>query len=273
MSFKSILVHAEPGPGCNTRIRLALEVADMFGASVTGLGAEAFDPVMLSGYATADGAVIEAIRERIAMDLPAAETHFRALTKGRKDVLWVTGEDYPDKMLALYARGADLIVAGRPALGESATFAARPTDLVMEAGTPVLMAADGDRPFLGERVVVGWKDTRESRRALSDALPFLMRAQSVTVVAVCGEADGHGNQRGLEDVARRLARHGVQAGVEAVPKGRSSVAKALEDAADRHGADLLVVGAYGHSRLREWALGGATEDLIVSSSKFVLFSH
>ena len=273
MTFKSILVHADPGPGCNSRIRLALDVADLFDASITGLGAEAFDPVLLSGYAAADGMVIQAIRDRIAMDLPAAEKHFRALTEGREPVGWVAGEDYPDKLLALHARSADLIVASRPARGEGPSYAARPTDLVMEAGCPVLLAADGDRRFRGENVVVAWKDSRESRRAVTDALPFLARAKSVTVVAVCGEADGHANQAGLKDVALRLTRHGIRAGVESVPKGHASVTKALEDAADRHDADLIIVGAYGHSRLREWALGGVTEDLIVSSSKFILLSH
>jgi len=273
MSFKTILVHAEPGSNCDHRIALALRVADMFDASVTGLGAEAFGPIFSSGYAASDWAVIEAVRERIAADLPAAEKHFRELTAGRSAIDWVSSEDYPDKMLALYARGADLIVASRPARGEASIFSARPADLVMEAGVPVLLAADMSASFIGERIIVGWKDSRESRRALADALPFLMRAQSVVVVAACGEANIRGDQSGLRDVARRLARHGVDAAVEVVPKGKESVAQALEDAANRHGADLIVSGAYGHSRVREWTLGGVTEDLIASCSKHLLLSH
>src|SRR5277367_4530889 len=128
MSFKTILVHAEPGSVCDRRVRLAVRVADMFDAALTGLGAEAFGPMFASGYATVDGAVIEAVRERIAADLPAAEKRFRELTTGRSAVDWIEAEEYPDKMLALHARGADLIVAGRPARGESAIFAAKPTD-------------------------------------------------------------------------------------------------------------------------------------------------
>jgi nucleotide-binding universal stress UspA family protein len=252
---------------------LAEQVADLFDASLTGLGAEAFGPMLTSDYAIVDGAVIEAIRERIAEDLPAAEKHFRELTAGRQNLDWVAGEDYPDRLLALYARGADLIVAGRPARGESGSFAAKPAELIMEAGAPVLLAADSDVRFHGERVIVGWKDTRESRRALADSLPFLTRARKVVVVSVMGEAHVGGDQAGLRDVARRLARHGVEAAVEMVPKGKASVAEALEDAANRHMADLIVTGAYGHSRLREWMLGGVTEDFIASCSKFVLFSH
>jgi nucleotide-binding universal stress UspA family protein len=95
----------------------------------------------------------------------------------------------------------------------------------------------------------------------------------VTVVAISGDTNTAVSRQGLADVVRRLSRHGVHADFEIAPKGRTSVAEALEAAADRHGADLIVIGAYGHSRLREWALGGATEDFIAASRKFVLLSH
>jgi nucleotide-binding universal stress UspA family protein len=274
MSFKTILVHAEPGAGSDRRVRLAMQVAKFFDASIIGLGAEAFDPVFASGYAGVDGVVIEAVHDRIEADLPAAEKHFRELTAGRKGSEWISAEGYPDKMLALHVRGADLIVAGRPTTRfESTTYAAKPAELVMEAGAPVLLAADSDVEFRGDHVVVGWKDTRESRRAVTDALPFLIRAQSVVIVAVCGEANTQIDRVGLQDVARRLARHGVEASVESVPKGKAMVADVLEDVASRHSADLIVSGAYGHARLQEWMMGGVTEDLVASSSKFVLLSH
>jgi len=143
----------------------------------------------------------------------------------------------------------------------------------MEAGGPVLLAADNDVRFSGERIIVAWKDSRESRRALGDSLPFLMRAQSVVVVGVSGDANTVVDQGGMKDVVRRLSRHGVAAALEVVPRGKGTVADALDAVASRHAADLIVTGAYGHSRLREWALGGVTEDLIAASSKFVLFSH
>jgi nucleotide-binding universal stress UspA family protein len=240
---------------------------------VTGLGAEACAPIAASGYGAADGAVLEAVRQRIAIDLPAAELRFHALTDGRKGDQWLACEDYPAKMLALESRGADLIVAGRPTHGAGSTFAAKPAELIMEAGGPVLLAADNEAVFSGDRVVVAWKDSRESRRALADAMPFLMRAQSVVVVGVAGDANTIVDQYGMKDVVRRLSRHGVQAATDVVHRGKATVADALEIAANKHAADLIVIGAYGHSRLREWALGGVTEDLIAASSKFVLFSH
>lgn len=270
MSFKTILVHADPGPGCNRRVRVALQVADWFDSAVTGLGAEALGTPMGSGFAPIEAVVLEAAEEHIDADLTAAEKHFHALTAGRDNIGWISREDFPDRMLAIHARGADLIVASRPERGEAATYAARPAELVMDAGAPVLLTADGDAPFRGERIVVGWKDTRKSRRALANSLPFLMRAQSVVVVAVGADS---GAQAGLNDVARRLSRHGVEASIEIVAKTRASIAETLEDTATRHGADLIVIGAYGHSRLREWMLGGVTEDFIASSSKFVLLSR
>jgi nucleotide-binding universal stress UspA family protein len=274
MTIKTVIVHAEPGPGCDRRVRLAARVADLFDASVIGLGAEAFDVATISsGFAGTDGGAIEAVRELIATDLPAAEKHFRELVAQRRSLSWVASEGYPDKLLAYYARGADLIVTSRPKRGEGANYAARAADLVMEAGLPVLLAADSDEAFSGERIVVGWKDTRESRRAVTEALPFLKRARSVIIVAVCGEASTQIDQDGLKEVARRLARHCVEVSIEAVPKGKGSVADALEETAHRHSADMIVSGAYGHSRLQEWMLGGVTEDLVVSSSKFVLLSH
>jgi nucleotide-binding universal stress UspA family protein len=273
MAYKTILVHVDPSPESDRRVKLAVRVADLFDGSVNGLGAEAWAPVAASGYAAVDGAVLEAVRQRIAMDLPAAERRFHDLTAGRKGDRWMACEDYPARVLALEARGADLIVAGRPTPGASSTFAAKPAELIMQAGGPVLLAADNDAVFSGERVVVAWKDSPEARRALADALPFLMRAQRVFVISVAGDTETVIDQFGMNDVVRRLSRHGVEAVIDVVHRGRATVADALEIAASHHGADLIVTGAYGHSRLREWALGGVTEDLIAASSKFVLFSH
>lgn len=273
MTIKSILVHAQAEAACDRRLRLALTLAETFGASLTGLGAEALGPVFMTGDGMVDGAVIEAARERLASDLPVAEARFRALVGDRPDVSWIAEEAYPDKMLALHARGCDLIVASRPGHGVNAAFAARPVDLVVHAGAPVLLAAESDVAFRGERVIVAWKDTRESRRAVSDALPFLKRAQIVTLIAVSGETEGYDHQAGLTEVAAKLALHGVKAAAEVLPKGKATVTTVLENAATSHSADLIVAGAYGRSRLQEWIMGGVTEDLVAWSSKFVLLSH
>ena len=184
MSFQTLLVHADPGPGSNPRIRLALRVADMFGSAIVGVGAETFDPIFLSGYAVADGSMIETVERSIHTELKSAEQNFRNLTIARHPVSWVAGEMAPDKMIMLHAKSADLIIASRPLRGEAPAFAARPADLIMDAGLPVLLAANGDASFCGDRVVIAWKNSREARRAMADALPFLKRAKAVTIVSV-----------------------------------------------------------------------------------------
>ena len=122
--------------------------------------------------------------------------------------------------------------------------------------------------------MIGLEGTRgNADRAVSDALPLLIQAQVVVVAIECGETSPAALSEGLTEVAKRLERHDVNVSVEIAPKGPGTVTELLEDAAGRHGADLIVTGAYGKSRMREWWLGGVTEDLVMASSKFVLFSH
>jgi len=270
MGIRSILVHADAGPGSNRRIALAIEVAAQFGATITGLGAEACDASLVAG----DAMLLETLRERTEVELSAAEAHFRSLTASRPNIGWIRDQGYPDKMLALHARGADLIVTSRPQRGDSPIYVPKLPELLMRAGAPVLVAAEGSAAFSGRNVVVAWKDTRESRRAVTDALPFLKRAQKVVIVAIDGgEASSSVQSNDLVEIAQKLARHDVSACVEIAPKGAGTVTESIEDAAGRHGADLIVAGAYGRARLEEWWLGGVTEDLVMSSSKFVLLSH
>jgi nucleotide-binding universal stress UspA family protein len=274
MTYKTILVHAEPGHLADRRMGTAVALAERFDAALIGLGAEAFEPVYSSGFAMADGAVYEAIRERIDKDLPAAEKRFRCQTSSlRQPVSWVSGVQDPCSELVIHARAADLIVASRPAAGEGHAFAANCADLVMRAGLPVLIAPDAGADFSGQRILVGWKNTREARAVLTAAMPLLTRAETVVVTAIVPEADVGAQHRELDQVAQRLMRHGARVETEVIFKARAGVAEDLERAADRHAADLVVIGAYAHSRVREWALGGMTEDLVASSSKYVLMSH
>ncbi len=273
MSYKTLLVQAEPTERGDDRLRLAVDVAAMFDARLIGLASEGFFPVFSTGVAVADGAVIEAVRQRIAADLPVAEQRFRDLAKTvAAGVDWLTGYDYPATELIAHAYAADLVIASRPAKGYGPAFAAPAADLVLMCGTPVLFTASEGGRLKAENVLLAWKNTRESRRALADALPFLMRAHKVTVVGVSGDDDSV-EQAELEGVARRLARHGVDARTLVVHKTHDGIAATLEDVAEQVGADLIVMGAYGHTRFQEWVLGGATEDMLAASSRFILFSH
>jgi nucleotide-binding universal stress UspA family protein len=120
--------------------------------------------------------------------------------------------------------------------------------------------------------MVGWKDTRESRRATLDALPFLKRAAHVTVVEIAGEDNLPAARSHLRDVIAWLRCHGVEAEPIAAPSSGNDATQLIAIARDQ-GATITVAGAYGHSRLREWALGGVTRDLLLSPDRCSLLSH
>ena len=122
-------------------------------------------------------------------------------------------------------------------------------------------------------MVVAWKDTREARRALADSLPLLKRADEVLVLEVCDADLMEDAQLHTAAVAEHLRRYGISARPKAISAGRNEAADLIHRNAVEIGADLIVAGAYGHSRLGEWMFGGVTRDLLVRPERFVLMSH
>ena len=175
--------------------------------------------------------------------------------------------------LAREARAADLMLTG-VARGDAfdSSRAVNTGELVLRVGRPVLVVPLAARELRLERVLVAWKDTRESRRAIVDALPLLQQARRVTLGTVAEEGDLAITRARLADVGRWLARHGVVAEQVAAP-AIGDDADALWVLAQDLGADLIVAGAYGHSRLREWVLGGVTKNLLLSKDRYSLVSH
>ena len=124
------------------------------------------------------------------------------------------------------------------------------------------------------RVLIAWTDTREAARAVAEALPFLRAAAEAEIVAV-EEPQKKAASRGYEaaDIAAHLDRHGVKATIRPVERGKRSVSEALLAEAQHRSADLIVMGAYGHSRWREWIIGGTTRDMLAASEVPVLMAH
>jgi nucleotide-binding universal stress UspA family protein len=271
--YATLLVHAEPGAAATHRVEVAAALARELGARLIGLGAETFDPFPtpdpFSGYAS--GEWVALIQEQIGKDLKSAETAFRRDAAGA-DVEWRCEQDYPHEALARHARAADLIVVG-PRQNRGPSRSADPADVVMNTGRPVLLVPDGRSRLGGRSIVVAWKNTRECRRVLGDALPFLMRADNVIVLAVCKPDEVETAQAEVTDVAAGLRRHGIAAQGEVVRIETAAVAEEIQRVAESAGADLIVSGAYGHSRLREWVFGGVTDDFIHSPAQFILMSH
>ncbi|MFD0737870.1 universal stress protein [Lysobacter koreensis] len=184
----------------------------------------------------------------------------------------------PPRMAALHARYSDMAVMTAATSGYASDepvihgfFSA----LLLESGRPVLVVPPrftSHQP--AKHAVVAWRPTREATRALHDAMPLLHAAESVDVLEVGpqGGERGDGPQPGA-DIATHLARHGLKVRVVVSEPSGESVAMALMKHAEQSGAELLVAGGYGHSRFREWVLGGVTRELLKFSSVPILFSH
>ncbi|MEJ0065684.1 MAG: universal stress protein [Caulobacteraceae bacterium] len=136
-----------------------------------------------------------------------------------------------------------------------------PAELAITSGRPVLVAPPAAPPLSAKQVLLAWKDTREARRALSDALPFFEQADRVVVAAVCPEVDAEQALHQTDDVVRALRRRGITAEAKVAQEKHPEGFHILRQAS-LEGADLIVCGAYGHSRMGEWVFGGVTADLL-----------
>lgn len=278
MTYSTLMVHLVPGVSNETLLNFAADLAGRLKAREV-IGIAARQPVQVYGegafYLSPD--VIEQDRAEIEKELKAAETQFHAALQGKAPKLeWRSTITY--SLLAEYIaeemRAADLLITG-PEEGGSALDTTRRVhlaDLAMRVGRPMLVVnPDTDRLAL-DSVVVGWKDSREARRAVEDAVPLLKMAGRVTVAEIVeGEEILEARQR-TEDVAEWLRRHDVAASSRAAPSTGDDAAQ-LAAIVQELGAGLLVAGAYGHNRLREWVLGGVTRDLLLRPSRCSFVSH
>ena len=143
----------------------------------------------------------------------------------------------------------------------------------LKAGRPVLVVPSAVTPLSAKRIAIAWKDVREARRAVQDALPFLKKAESVMIVEVSEAGDGDRVLHRVKDVAGYLTRHGVEVVAERVRPTKVGAENSLLRLIGDENINLLVAGAYGHSRLGEWVFGGVTRELLAESPVCCLFSH
>jgi nucleotide-binding universal stress UspA family protein len=182
---------------------------------------------------------------------------------------------YLSSEVGVHAYYADLVVIARP---ESASELAGPPglaeSLVLSSGRPIIMFPPLGTVSAVRRILVAWNATRESIRAVADALPLLAKAEAVEVLVVDHQRHpaGHGPEPGA-DIARHLARHGAKVEVRRLSSGGKDVGQLLLSQATAFGADLLVMGAYGHSHLREWMFGGVTRTVLYEAGLPVLMSR
>jgi nucleotide-binding universal stress UspA family protein len=205
-------------------------------------------------------------RAELRRRMQETEARFRAAAQGRaKGIEWRSALIDPDAYVPAESRSADLIVTGPNHDGSPLDPFRRlnPSAFVMQAGRPVFFVPREAAWLKLSRVLLAWKDTREARRAAWDALPLLQQAEEVNVVEVLEDGSSRDEaKRRVDDVVAWLTTHGVTAfGI--VPDRIAYAADQLESIASDTDSDLLVAGAYGHSRLTEWVFGGVTRDHVV----------
>jgi nucleotide-binding universal stress UspA family protein len=273
-ALTSILVFAESNARAKPRIRCAADLADRFSATLTGLAARpAPAPVAHGRMAVFDADWLVAMRDETEAELRAAEQSFHSEI-GTRQAMWRTRRLDPAEALAEAARSADLIVTGSCAEPEAEPLLGLDLPkLLLTAGRTILTVPPGKDYLAGKKVVIAWKDVREARRAVVDAMPFLKLAEEVLVVQVAPEGEVESAREGVAEVAAHLASHGVDAAHEVKVGSTHDAPAILRERARWFGADLLVAGAYGHSRIGEMVMGGLTRSLLHQDELFVLVSH
>lgn len=281
MAIRDILVHLDATAATTARLDLAAKLAQQHRAHLVGLFViDVPLPVFMGGEVGGAAFAAELLAElRDAALVDAAQLKPRFEERLRRDGLsgeWRQPEGATPAEIATHGRYADLVVVGQadPA-GAAPTAVAATEAALFGTGRPVLVVPHAwSGEGVGHRVLVGWNASREAARAVHDALPLIAGASSVTVLTVNAEAsaEGHGDEPGA-DIARHLARHGLQVTVRRVAGSEIGAGDLLLNEAADLGSDLIVMGGYGHSRLREVVLGGATRTMLKSMTVPTLLSH
>jgi nucleotide-binding universal stress UspA family protein len=279
MSYKSLLVHLDNDGRCAERIDIAARLALDFDARLTGL--YLLRQPEIPAYTRAEIGTEFLEQRRLAwqqsqIERMSAQFIDKTSRAGVSGAEFRSDDHWPEEAIVLHARYADLLILGQANPDESESLVSRdfPGQTMLSSGRPVLFIPyAGSFPHIGTRALVAWDASREAARAVTDALPFLQRAAKVTVLAVNPERNGkHGDQPGA-DIALFLARHGVRVEASENHSGEVDVGAWLLSRAFDLQADLIVMGGYGHSRMRELAFGGVTRTLLGEMTAPVLMSH
>jgi nucleotide-binding universal stress UspA family protein len=276
MTYATVMVGLSIDQPNDARLEIGGQLAERFGARVIGITAAEFSPPLYFTSGEQAQKLLDQGRAAIKNRVAEVESEFRAAMQNRvTEVEWRCAEDFPARYIVQQARASDIIVVGEAGRGTIADpfVQVSPSDLVMQAGRPLLVIPDACNWLDLRGVLIAWKDTAEARRAVADALPLLRKATDVTVVEIVEEqANRPAALSQVKDVAAWLSRHGVSASGQ-VPEECGEAGGLLERIASEVGAGVVVAGAYGHSRLREWILGGVTRRLVNPSNRCSLLSR
>ncbi len=278
MSYRTIVVHADRAANIEARIAVAAalalrEEAHLVGAAMTGMPRSMLAGRSYEGSGVFLADYLRRANERVQQALDDFTGTVQKLGVPSYESRSSNDDEYAG--LCMQARYADLLVLGQAApsrRGEDNLLPDLPDYVLLNCGRPVLLVPRSGRfPVVGKRVLVAWNGSVEAAKAVTAALPLLRGAERVTLAVLGDSADTLGESPGA-DIALYLARHGVNVEVlrrpAPVDPGDAILALACE-----LGVDLLVMGAYGHSRFREMMLGGATRTVLATTTIPVLMAH
>jgi len=279
MDYRTILVHADPSLHAPARIALAASLArqanaHLVGAATTGVSRH----VCPEGYVSVPGKIISGYLDPLIAAAQRDLDHFEALALASGAVLLERKLvcDHTDDGLARQATFADLVVLSQNDPGESTSnfVSALPEYVVYNCARPVLVVPHSRQlPHVGRNVLLAWNASREATAAMTGAIALMQRASEVTVVRFdpAPDSDTEG-MTPATDLPRYLERHGI--GAQFVDRDSGGdVGKALLALAGELGCDLIVMGCYGHTRMHELLLGGASRTVLQRMHVPVLMAH
>jgi len=275
MGLKDLLVTIDGDSAANSPLPLAAWLAGKFEAHLVGLhpsstaraslysanfGTELFDDAMRRTFAILEQ---RATNARTGLEAAARRNGIQAE--------WRVGRGFPGPDTVTNGRTLDLVILGQRWSDYDGLLYPDPADVVLDVGCPVLIVPRaGQFERIERHALVAWNGSREAARAVRDALPLLKLARNVTVLAVNSRSDG--DEPGA-DIALHLARHGIAVEVDQSITSEINTADVLLSRAADLGSDLIVMGAYGHARMRETILGGVTRSMLAQMTVPVLMSH
>ena len=271
MALNDLLVHVTNSKNARARIEASVALAMRHDAHLTGIGVRMSSKTPVYALAAIPRDVLVEIEAREVEEMSTSKALFESIT-GQAGWLerssWVEEAGETVDIISRNARLSDVTIIGQQANGALTDL---PDDFVLQSGRPVLVIPEFGTPHpIGERVVVAWNGGREAARAVADAMPILEKSKSVTILSIepreMGDLPGSG-------LAQHLARHGVDAIANRSVADNINASDVLLNFVADESADLIVMGAYGHSRLREVILGGVTRHLLTHMTIPVFMSH
>ena len=275
MSYQTLMVHLHIGHSNADLLQITRSLAERLNTNVIGIMVgQPTQMIYGKGYALLD--FFDKEQAHIEQKIAESEAQFYEVFMGfSKTIEWrstITREPMAGYIVA-EACSADIIVTSvSPSDFYEGPNAVNAGEIIMQIGRPVIVVPNAIKNLKVENILIGWKDTREARRAIADALPLLKIAKKVTLVEITDEDEKASATKRLDEVLAWLKSHGVAA-EPMVSIAVDTDATQLIAIAKQQGADIVVAGAYGHSRLRQWVLGGVTNDLLQRTDLCSLLSH